>query len=317
MSNLEDLNSNLLHIALKNKKTLIIVGFTAAVLSVVFSSATFIKPKFQSQAIVYPSNLGEYSEESPIEQMMQWFESRELKENVINENDLAKHYDINVEEDKLGEYYLFLEFDENVKISETKYESAQITVTDTDPEKAFNMVNSVIDNFNKVVREEHRKRALEDFVTVENQFNRVKHDLDSISSDLKKIRKDYNIINYSIQSEEVMKGYLRTFDGASKTSTNYDEIVKLKNNIEEKGGDFITLEQRVYHLLEAYKFWENEYIKADRNVNKIMTYTNLVSKPTISNKKVYPIRWLIVALSTFGSVFFAFIVILFQGRIQK
>ncbi|HRP60105.1 MAG TPA: hypothetical protein PK833_07435, partial [Vicingus sp.] len=265
MSNLEDLNSNLLHIALKNKKTLIIVGFTAAVLSVVFSSATFIKPKFQSQAIVYPSNLGEYSEESPIEQMMQWFESRELKENVINENDLAKHYDINVEEDKLGEYYLFLEFDENVKISETKYESAQITVTDTDPEKAFNMVNSVIDNFNKVVREEHRKRALEDFVTVENQFNRVKHDLDSISSDLKKIRKDYNIINYSIQSEEVMKGYLRTFDGASKTSTNYDEIVKLKNNIEEKGGDFITLEQRVYHLLEAYKFWENEYIKADRN----------------------------------------------------
>ncbi|HRN41750.1 MAG TPA: hypothetical protein PK649_06715 [Vicingus sp.] len=317
MSNLEDLNSNLLHIALKNKKTLIIVGFTAAVLSVVFSSATFIKPKFQSQAIVYPSNLGEYSEESPIEQMMQWFESRELKENVINENDLAKHYDINVEEDKLGEYYLFLEFDENVKISETKYESAQITVTDTDPEKAFNMVNSVIDNFNKVVREEHRKRALEDFVTVENQFNRVKHDLDSISSDLKKIRKDYNIINYSIQSEEVMKGYLRTFDGASKTSTNYDEIVKLKNNIEEKGGDFITLEQRVYHLLEAYKFWENEYIKADRNVNRIMTYTNLVSKPTISNKKVYPIRWLIVALSTFGSVFFAFVVILFQGRIQK
>lgn len=317
MSNLEDLNSNLLHIALKNKKTLIIVGFTAAVLSVVFSSATFIKPKFKSQAIVYPSNLGEYSEESPIEQMMQWFESRELKENVINENDLAKHYDINVEEDKLGEYYLFLEFDENVKISETKYESAQITVTDTDPEKAFNMVNSVIKNFNKVVREEHRKRALEDFVTVENQFNRVKHDLDSISSDLKKIRKDYNIINYSIQSEEVMKGYLRTFDGASKTSTNYDEIVKLKNNIEEKGGDFITLEQRVYHLLEAYKFWENEYIKADRNVNRIMTYTNLVSKPTISNKKVYPIRWLIVALSTFGSVFFAFIVILFQGRIQK
>lgn len=317
MSNLEDLNSNLLQIALKNKKTLIIVGFAAAVLSIVFSSATFIKPKFQSQAIVYPSNLGEYSEESPIEQMMQWFESRSLKKNVIAEHDLAKHYDINVEEDKLGEYYLFLEFDENVKISETKYESAQITVTDTDPEKAYNMVNSVINNFNKVVREEHRKRAMEDFLTVENQFNRVKHDLDSISSDLKKIRKDFNIINYSIQSEEVMKGYLRTFDGASKTSTNYDEIVKLKNNIEEKGGDFITLEQRVYHLLEAYKFWENEYIKADRNVNRVMTYTNLVSEPTISYKKVYPIRWLIVSISTFGAVFFAFVVILFQGRIQK
>jgi capsular polysaccharide biosynthesis protein len=317
MSNLEDLNSNLLQIALKNKKTLIIVGFAAAVLSIVFSSATFIKPKFQSQAIVYPSNLGEYSEESPIEQMMQWFESRSLKKNVIAEHDLAKHYDINVEEDKLGEYYLFLEFDENVKISETKYESAQITVTDTDPEKAYNMVNSVINNFNKVVREEHRKRAKEDLNTVEIQFNIVKKDLDSVSTELKKIRKDFNVINYGVQSEEVMKGYLRTFDGASKTSSNTEEILRLKKNLEEKGGDYIVLDQRVYQLLESYKYWEAEFIKANKTYTRDMTYTNLVSEPTISYKKVYPIRWLIVSISTFGAVFFAFVVILFQGRIQK
>lgn len=317
MSNLEDLNSNLLHIALKNKKILIIVGFAAAVLSIVFSSATFIKPKFQSQAIVYPSNLGEYSEESPIEQMMQWFESRTLKENVIKEHDLATHYDINVKDDKLGEYYLFLEFDENVKISETKYESAQITVTDTDPEKAFNMVNSVIDNFNKVVRAEHRKRAKEDLITVETQFNLIKKDLDSVSTELKKIRTDFNIINYGVQSEEIMRGYLRTFDGASKTSSNTEEILRLKKNLEEKGGDFITLDQRVYQLLESYKYWESEYIKANKTYSREMTYTNLVSEPTISYKKVYPIRWLIVSLSTFGAVFFAFVVILFQGRIKK
>jgi capsular polysaccharide biosynthesis protein len=317
MSNLEHLNSNLLQIALKNKKTLIIVGFSAVVLSIVFSSPTFIEPKFKSQAIVYPSNLGEYSEESPIEQMMQWFESRTLKENVIKEHDLAKHYDINVEEDKLGEYYLFLEFDENVKISETRYESAQITVTDTDPEKAFQMVNSVINNFNKVVIDEHRKRAKEDLITVETQFNRIKKDLDSVSNELKKIRKDFSIINYGVQSEEVMKGYLRTFDGASKTSSNTEEILRLKKNLEEKGGDFITLDQRVYQLLESYKYWETEFIKANKTYTREMTYTNLVSKPTISHKKVYPIRWLIVALSTFGAVFFAFVVILFQGRIQK
>ncbi len=317
MSNLEDLNSNLLNIALKNKKTLIIVGFAAAVLSIVFSSATFIKPKFQSQAIVYPSNLGEYSEESPIEQMMQWFESRTLKENVIKEHDLATHYDINVKDDKLGEYYLFLEFDENVKISETKYESAQITVTDTDPEKAFNMVNSVIDNFNKVVREEHRKRALEDLKPIEIEFNNVKRELDSIANELKKIRMDYSIINYSAQSENIVKGFLKTFDGANSTAVNTQEILKLKKNIEETGGDFIAFEKRFYFLIDSYNYWDNEYKKANRSVNRVMTYTNLVSEPTISYKKVYPIRWLIVSLSTFGAVFFAFVVILFQGRIKK
>ncbi|MCB0380283.1 MAG: hypothetical protein KDD24_03430 [Flavobacteriales bacterium] len=316
MSDLANMNSNLFQIALKNKKILIIVGLVAAVLSVIFSSATFIKPKFKSQAIVYPSNLGEYSEESPIEQMMQWFESRTIKENVIKEFNLAEHYDIKPE-DKLADYYLMLEYDDNVKISETKYESAEIVVTDTDPEIAYKMVNSIIENVNKVIRAEHKKRALEDLITVETQFNRIKSNLDSVSSELKKIRKEYHIINYSVQSEEVMRGYLRTFDGASKTSSNYDEIIKLMNNIEEKGGDFINLEQRVYHILDAYKYWESEFIKADKTYRRVMTYTNIITKPVVSYKKVYPIRWLIVAISTFGAVFFAFVVILFQNKIKK
>lgn len=316
MSDLATMNSNFFQIALKYKKTLIIVGVVSAILSVVFSSPTFIKPKYKSQAIVYPSNLGEYSEESPIEQMMQWFESRTIKENLIKEYNLAEHYDIKPE-DKLADYYLMLEYDENVVISETKYESAQISVTDTDPELAFKIVNSIVDNLNIVIREEHRKRALEEFKTVETQFNKIKVELDSISNELKKIRKDFNIIDYSTQAEEITKGYLRTFDGASKTSTNNEEIIRLKKNIEEKGGDFITLDQRVYHLLDAYKFWENEFFKATSNVNRIMTYTNLVSEPAISHKKVYPIRWLIVSLATFGAVFFAFVIILFQQKIKK
>lgn len=48
-----------------------------------------------------------------------------------------------------------------------------------------------------------------------------------------------------------------------------------------------------------------------------MTYTNTVTKPVVSYKKVYPIRWLIVAISTFGAVFFAFVVLLFQNKIKK
>lgn len=289
MSDLSSMNSNLFQVALKNKKVLIIVAVVSAILSVVFSSPTFIKPKFKSQAIIYPSNLGEYSEESPIEQMMQWFESRTIKENLIKEFDLAKHYDINPE-DKLADYYLLAEYNENVKINETKYQSAEIVVTDTDPEQAYKMVNSIVDNVNQVIRAEHKKRAKEDLVTLETQFNKTKNELDSVSSELKKIRKDYHIINYTSQSEQVMRGYLRTFDGASKTSSNYDEIVKLKDNIEEKGGDFIKLEQRVFQLLEAYQLHEKEYNEALKTFTRKMTYTNMVSEPAISQKKVYPIQ---------------------------
>jgi len=317
MFDLKNMNNNLIEIVLKNFKLLAIVGVVAGILSIVFSSPTFIDPKFQSQAVVYPSNLGEYSEESPIEQMMQWFESRTIKENVIKELGLAEHYDIDTKEDSLGHYYLLLEYDENVSVRETKYESAEITVTDIEPEMAYKIVNSIVDNLNEVIREEHRKRSEEDLKPIEIEFNVVKKELDSVANELKRLRTDYNIINYSAQSDHVVRGFLKTFDGANTTSVNTQEILKLKKNIEERGGDFIQAEKKFYHLISSYDYWDNELRKAKRSVNREMTYTNMVTKPFISYKKVYPVRWLIVVVSTFSAVFFAFLVLLFSKKVKK
>ena len=52
-------------------------------------------------------------------------------------------------------------------------------------------------------------------------------------------------------------------------------------------------------------------------VNKKLTYTNTVGFPEVADKKSYPIRWLIVLLSFFGSVLFTLIVLLFNHRIKQ
>lgn len=310
------MNINLFKLAEKNIKILAIVAIVAGVLSILFSSATFIAPKFKSLAIVYPSNLGEYSEESPIEQMMQWFESREIMDNVIEQNNLAEHYEIKMD-DKLSSYYLIEEYKENISIKETKYESAEISVIDTDPETAFNVVNSIISNFNKVIRAVHKKRAAEDLKVAEERFNKVASELDSVSRELKKIRMEYNIIDYAALSKEVTRGYLRTIEGANKSNINIQEIIRLKENIEKKGGDFILYDQRIYALIEDFQIWENKYYESLSNVKREMTYTNIVSEAQIPVKKVYPVRWLIVLVSTFGAVAFAFILLLYFDRIKN
>ncbi len=66
----------------------------AGVLAAVFSSAWFITPMFKSYTIVYPANITPYSEESETEQMLQLLQSRDIKDSVIKEFDLAKHYEI-------------------------------------------------------------------------------------------------------------------------------------------------------------------------------------------------------------------------------
>ncbi len=316
MIDIKNMNSNLFNVIVKNLKLLIVVGLVAAVLSVVFSSSLFIDSKFESTAIVYPSNLGEYSEESPIEQMMQWFESVEIMTAVIEENNLAEHYEIDNDEE-LYDYYILEEYGENISVRETEFESAEITVVDKDPKKAFEIVNSIINNFSKVIRDVHKKRALEEFVAVEIEFNRVKAKLDSVSDGLKRMRIDYSLINYGSQSDHVVRGFLKTFDGANSSSVNHAEILKLKKNIEEQGSDFIRYEKRFYQLIESYHYWENEYLKSQRSINRIMTYTNVVSEPQIPVKKVYPVRWLIVLVSTLGSVAFAFIMLLFSTQLSE
>jgi len=316
MIDLKNMNSNLFSIALKNIKLLIIVGCAAGILSVVFSSATFIPPKYKSSAIIYPSNLGGYSKESPIEQMMQWFDSREIKDLVIDDNKLAEHYEIK-EDNKLSDFYLIKEYNANVSIKETKYESAEISVLDTDPETAFKIANSVINNFNKVIRKIHKKRALEDLRTQEQRLKVINAEIDSVSKGLQNLRENYGLIDYATQAKEITRGYLKTIEGANKSNINTKEILKLKENIEKKGGDFIHYNEMLYSLLKEFSKIHNDYNYVLSRYNRVMTYTNIVSQPQIPVKKVYPVRWMIVLLSTFGTVAFAYVLLLFSAQLKS
>jgi capsular polysaccharide biosynthesis protein len=289
MFDIKNMNNNFIEIALKNFKLLFIVGAVAAILSVVLSSPKFIEPKFQSQAIVYPSNLQEYSEESPIEQMMQWFESVSIKDKIIEEYNLAEHYDIEVEKDKLGYYYLLMEYDENISINETKYESAEISVIDTDPEMAFKITNSIIKHFNDVVKNVHRKRADEDLKTASEKMERVKIEMDSV------IRK------------------LNIMDGIDEDN----KMLSLKGDLSNKSSSYILYSQRATDLNALYQEFKIEYHDILNQRLREMTYTNVVTEPYASYKKVYPVRWLILVISTFSAIFFTFIVLLFSYRLKN
>jgi uncharacterized protein involved in exopolysaccharide biosynthesis len=50
-------NSNLLQIIIKWKWHLVILAVAAALVSLIVSSSLFMKPRFKSTAIIYPSNI--------------------------------------------------------------------------------------------------------------------------------------------------------------------------------------------------------------------------------------------------------------------
>jgi uncharacterized protein involved in exopolysaccharide biosynthesis len=282
----------------------------------IFSGPFFIKPKFESFAIVYPSNMAPYSEESETEQMLQFFQSKDIRDKIIQKYDLAKRYKIDpsykyYQTAIIGVYY------ENVSITKTPYESVKIDVMDTDPQVACEMVNDIINFYNEKVLETHRTKYREVVDFLGKQLAQKKLEIDTVEAHLLVLRQQYELFDYPNQSREIARGYLRTVDGNNSSNINSKDVMRWKGNIQEKGGEFVFYNDRYYDLVKEYGSRVKDYDEAVKNLTKEITFASVVSKPFPSDKKAYPVRWVIIAIAAIASLFFSFILVMIIENYQS
>jgi capsular polysaccharide biosynthesis protein len=298
-----------LRLLLKWKYHLLGIVVLAALLAMIFSGPAFITPKYKSYAVAYPANVSEYSDESETEQMLQVLQSQDIKDSVIKRFDLAKHYKI----DENYKYYkstINYEYGQNVKINKTPYDAITIEVLDKDPQMACDMVNAILDLYNKKVRSLHKGKYLEIIIMYKKLLAEKQNKIDSIQSELYRYASEYGLLSYEQTSAQVMTGYLKTIMGATKSNINEKEVLRLKENLEKYGGEIIHLTELLRNEARTYADFETEYEDAWRFYNSDMTYSNIVTSPFPSDKKAYPIRWLIVVITTLVTFFLAVIIIL-------
>jgi len=304
-------NTNILKLLLKWKIHLSLIVLVSIVLAVILSSPWFITPKFKSYALIYPSNVEPYSEESESEQMLQFLQSKEIRDRIIQKYDLAKRYKI----DSSYKYFhstIIYEYSKNVIISKTPFESVKIEVLDADPVIACNMVNDIIKFYDEKVLETHKLKYKEVVDFVGERLTLKKQEIDSVETKLYEIRTQYHIIDYPNQSREVARGFLRTVDGNNAAQNiNTKEVLKLKDNIEQHGGIYTYYNDRYFDLIAEYGSVKMAYDEALMNYERKITYANVLSAPYPADKKSYPVRWVIVVLTALAVWFLSFLVILF------
>jgi capsule polysaccharide export protein KpsE/RkpR len=307
---MEEYNKNnyyLIKLALKWKTHFIVITLAAILLSAFFSSEWFIKPRFKSNATVYPANVIPFSEESKTEQILQVLQSSQIRNAIIQKFNLTEHYNVSPTEDGanaklIGTYNNF------VSISKTEFESVDIKVTDIDPKLACDMVNEIIIQLNSKISDLHKEKSREVATLLEKQLHLKKMQLDSLEKGMQELRTKYQILDYNTQAEEVSKAYLKG---------NNSNTTSLMKNLEEKGGEYYQLKVVYDGVLASYTITKNEYDNVLKELNKNFTYTYIVSPPSVSDKKAYPIRWLIVAVSTISANFLLLIIILLLNNKNK
>jgi hypothetical protein len=134
--------------------------------------------------------------------------------------------------------------------------------------------------------------------------------IDSIKQRLYQVSYENGILSYEQTSDHVMAGYLKTIMGADKSNINQKEVLRLKENLERYGGEVISLIELIRHEARTYTDFESEYEDAWRFYNAEMTYSNVITEPFPSDKKSYPVRWLIVMITVVVTFFLAAIAVL-------
>ncbi len=301
-------SSELLSLINKWKIHLIVIIGLAAVLAVVFSGPTFIIPLFKSTAVLYPANVESYSEESETEQMLQIFQSQDITDSIINKFKLDDHYEI----DKEYKYYktvLYYEYGEKVKIGKTPFESVLIEVLDKSPDTASQIVQSIINFYDKKVGRLHKTKYREVANMYRIQLMQKEESIDSLKNILRVLGEEYGIIEYNNQSQEIMEGYLGTFDGNS-SKINNKEVERLRKNMESHSGQLLEVIEMIQSEARSYVVVKLDYEMALRFLASDMTYSNIISSPFVSDKKEYPVRWIIVVVSAIAALVFSMLVII-------
>jgi capsule polysaccharide export protein KpsE/RkpR len=301
-----------LKIVQRNWKTMALVAVVSAVIAAVASSPTFMPPRYLSRATVYPVNLNSYSIETRTDQLLQLLQSNSIRDSLITQFDLATVYDVDTTVNG-GYFALYNEFNDRVEINKTNFESVRIEIVDEDPIRARDLVNAMLKQVNLLARRLQREKSNELLVIADRSLVHARVKLDSVEARLDTLRVRDGILDYQGQVRELTKGYMRMIQSGAPQS-RIEEVQGLMKDMEEKGGEFRQLTELSNFFRANYDRLLTEYERMVNDVTKELTYTNVVVYPEVSDKKVYPVRWLILLLTTMSAVFFSFLLLIWRDQ---
>jgi capsular polysaccharide biosynthesis protein len=310
----------------KWRKSLLIVIGLATVTSVV--AALMIREKFKSTAIVFPAKassvtLGEkvvtasgmtmFGEEEEAEQMLQLLNSAEIRNHIIKKFNLAKHYEIDAES-KFKNTELVSMYNGLVTCSRTRYGSITIDVSDWSRDTAAFMANEIANYFDSVKNRMLQENALHNFKIIEREYNNMETQISRIVDTLAKLR-TLGVVGDAESQAALLQGYSDAL-ATGKTMVAEKLLQQLESN-RKYGSSYITFIAQLEHISKRREILRGNYDQLKSDATNNVAHKYVVEWATPAEKKSYPVRWLIVAVSLTAAFFFMVVLILIIEKIKE
>lgn len=296
------------------RKPLILIAAGAVVLSSVV--ALLIPEKFKSTVIMFPvqsnaiskalltedysgkQDILQFGEEEQAEQMLQILNSDEIRTKICKKYDLLKHYDIDPQ-DRFRNTKLYMTYAENITFKRTEFMSVRVDVMDKDPQLAADIANEIAALLDSTKRRMQRDRALQALSIVEGEYRRKQAEVQKMQDSMFKLNQ-LGIYDYESQSEVTSQQYaIALAKGDQRAIQSLKAELKV---IADYGSAYMAVRENLYIQREQLNLLKKKYEEAKIDAESVLSYKFIVNPAFAAEKKSYPVRWLIVAVSTFASV---------------
>tara|TARA_R110002096_G_scaffold192564_3_gene374237 strand:- start:7876 stop:8916 length:1041 start_codon:yes stop_codon:yes gene_type:complete len=327
-------STNLIVYMYKWRIPLLSITLVAAVLAAVFSAPFFIPPKYKSTVTVFPTTTSsvskgvlpqqfssrgqdilEFGEEDQAEQLLQLLHSDEIRNKIIKKFNLIDHYKI----DSDGPYTkteLYETYSDNISFRRTEYMSVEINVLDTDPDTAAriaNEINLLVDSTKNRIQKERAKMGLD---IVAREYNSIKAHIKSMEEELTQLRYK-GVHDYESQSSVLSEQLATALIEKHPDHPSVKAIERKLDTLAKYGGTYVSLRDELGFLKEEQIKLKSKYDQAKVDVEASLPATFTVNDAYPAEKKSYPTRWLIVALSAVGAFSVSFIMILIVDTVRR
>jgi uncharacterized protein involved in exopolysaccharide biosynthesis len=320
--------NNLLDLIIKYRNPLMVVLVVAATVSVVVS--LMIEEKYKSTVILYPTSsasvsksllsnrntendLLAFGEEEEVEQMIQVLKSSDIRDKIIDKFNLKVHYHIDTNA-KYPITNLHRRYEKNISINRTEYQSVEIEVMDRNPDTAALIANSIAAQLDSVMNQMKQERAGKALKLVEKEYLDHKIKLQDMKNTLHTLH-GHGVFEFTSQTEVFNDQYAKALaEGNYKGA----ELIKEKlDTIAKYGATYTDIISALEFEQKKLTEIESKYKEAKIDAEQDLPYKYVVNKAVKAEKKSYPVRWLIVMLSTVSVFLLAIIVLIIFENVKK
>ncbi|MBL31866.1 MAG: hypothetical protein CMP62_03985 [Flavobacteriales bacterium] len=306
----------LMRLIKNNIRILFLVGFLTSVLSSIIALFA-IEEKFKSSVVIYPTTTSsvsqallvehnpyrkdvlEFGEEEQAEQLVQVLNSDEMRDSIVRRFDLFDHYEVN-QEDVYANTIMNDLYGQAISIKKTKFNAIEISVLDKDPQVAADIANEYLVLIDFVIARIRENRALQALEVLELRKT-ILYQQRALTQDSLKDYRSRGIISTVHQAERLTEQYAIAL--AANNLSGAKRIQKELNTLAKYSGAHDVLLRKSYEIEEELALIEFESDRVQIDTQYMLDNKFILNKAYPSDKKAYPIRWLIVLSSLIAVLF--------------